>query len=51
MPVQGFFRKALESRVTAGVLLAAAVFLIGSAAVAGEQGQICEAVCIAHAAA
>ena len=33
--MQGFFRKALESRVTAGLLLAAAAFLLGSAAVAG----------------
>lgn len=36
-PLQGFFRKALESRITAGVLLAASVFLVGSAAVAGRQ--------------
>ena len=34
--MQGFFRKALESRVTAGLLLSAAAFLLGSAAVAGD---------------
>lgn len=33
--VQGDFRKALESRVTAGLLLAASLFLVGSLATAG----------------
>jgi hypothetical protein len=37
--MQGFFRKALESSVTAGLLLAAAAFLLGSAAVAGKTSH------------
>jgi hypothetical protein len=48
--VQGFFRKALESRVTAGLLLAAAVFLLGSAAIAGELGHAVQLSAVAPAA-
>lgn len=42
--VQGFVRKALESRITAGVLLVASVYLLGSAAFAG--GVACLPACL-----